>query len=156
MPSAPLETRVFIVNTGAMPTLNANRIEAAYYRTEGDFTTFKDVDNQPVYTVRNDQLMSVERSHDADPILTTFSNLLKQATDRGRATGTVKAKRPVGHNGAFYTEDFVVTVAANECADAPTPAPDVVVSVGGNATSESDLSKAVRKGMQRGPGQSGI
>lgn len=78
--------RVFIVNTGALPTLHASRIEAAYYKTEGDFTTFKDADNQPVYTVRNDHLVSVERALGAEPVMAVFTEALQKATEDGSAT----------------------------------------------------------------------
>lgn len=41
--------------------LRAHRIDAAYYQTGDTFTTFKDSDNQAVYSVRQDYLISVER-----------------------------------------------------------------------------------------------
>lgn len=78
--------RVFIVNTGALPTLHANRIEAAYYKNEGGFTTFKDTDNQPVFTVRDDHLVSVERALGAEPIMAAFTEALQKANENGSAT----------------------------------------------------------------------
>jgi len=83
---ARLETRVFIVNTGALPTLHANTIEAAYYKSENGFTTFKDVDNQPVFTVRDDHLVSVERAHGAEPVIAAFTQALQEAQSEGSAT----------------------------------------------------------------------
>lgn len=58
----------YIVNVGSVPTLDAHRIEAAYYQTENGFTTFKDDSNQAVYTVRDAHLVSVERVNDRTPI----------------------------------------------------------------------------------------
>lgn len=78
--------RVFIVNTGALPTLHANRIEAAYYKSENGFTTFKDTDNQPVFTVRDDHLVSVERALGAEPVMAAFTEALQQADREGSAT----------------------------------------------------------------------
>lgn len=153
-------TRVFIVNTGALPTLKANRIEAAYYKTENGFTTFKDADNQPVFTVRDDHLVSVERAYDAEPAIAAFQELLRQATETGRASTTIKAKRPIGRNGAFHTDDFAVTIAANDCSDAPTSSGPVetTVIVNGSVATEGALIDAVRTGMRRsgGPGRTTV
>lgn len=84
MPTPPM--RVFIVNTGELATLHANSIEAAYYKSERGFTTFKDADNQPVFTVRDDHLVSVERAQGAEPIMAAFTEALQQANERGSAT----------------------------------------------------------------------
>jgi hypothetical protein len=80
------QMRVFIVNTGALPTLHASSIEAAYYKSEQGFTTFKDTDNQPVFTVRDDHLVSVERAHGAEPVIAAFTQALQQANRDGTAT----------------------------------------------------------------------
>lgn len=84
--SPNLEMRVFIVNTGTLPTLYANRIEAAYYKSEQGFMTFKDIDNQPVFTVRDDHLVSVERAYGAEPVIASFTEALQQANEEGSAT----------------------------------------------------------------------
>lgn len=42
-------------------THTMHRIDAAYFQTDGGFTTFKDDENQAVFSVRNDCLISVER-----------------------------------------------------------------------------------------------
>lgn len=81
-----IEMRVFIVKTGEVATLNANRIEAAYYVAEDGFTTFKDTAHAPVFTIRNDQLVSVERAYAAEPIMATFTEALQQANETGSAT----------------------------------------------------------------------
>jgi hypothetical protein len=36
-------------------------VEAAYHQNDGEFTTFKDGQNQAVYTIRNNYLISIER-----------------------------------------------------------------------------------------------
>lgn len=38
-----------------------HQIEAAYFQSDSGFTTFKDDENQAVFSVRNDCLTSVER-----------------------------------------------------------------------------------------------
>ncbi|MDJ0342271.1 hypothetical protein QMK19_03595 [Streptomyces sp. H10-C2] len=39
----------------------AKTIEAAYFKDEGQFTVFKDVENQVVFSVQSHHLVSVER-----------------------------------------------------------------------------------------------
>lgn len=46
----------------------AHRVDAAYYKDEGVFTTFKDSDNQQVFTARNDYLISVARVSENDGV----------------------------------------------------------------------------------------
>lgn len=86
MPSVPPNMRVFVVNTGELPTLHANRIEASYYASEGRFTTFKDDHHQPVFSVRDDHLVSVERAYGAEPVMAAFTQALQEADEKGFAT----------------------------------------------------------------------
>jgi len=117
MPTAPLETRVFIVNTGALPTLHAQRIEAAYYKTDGNFTTFKDADNQAVYTVRDDHLVSIERAHGANPIIAEFTELLARARRDGNATGRIGRETSETPDGGIHEFEFDVTIGTIEGVD---------------------------------------
>jgi hypothetical protein len=78
--------RVFVVNTGDLSTLAGHRIEASYYASESGFTTFKDDRHQPVFTVRDDHLVSVERAYGAEPVMVTFMQALQQADAQGSAT----------------------------------------------------------------------
>lgn len=101
----------FIVNTGSLPTLNAHRIEAAYYRTEDGFTTFKDSDSQAVFTVRDDHLVSIERANEATPIA-DLRRLMSEAdrTD-GVAEGSVTACA-TDPDGRTHTTTYKVQVRA--------------------------------------------
>lgn len=56
----PMRTFIATVDNG-LGAPRERRIEAAYYRADGVFTTFKDSDNKQVFTARNDILLSVER-----------------------------------------------------------------------------------------------
>jgi hypothetical protein len=78
--------RVFVVNTGEVPTLHARRIEAAYYGIEDGFMTFKDGDHKAVFSVRPDHLVSIERAHGAEPVMDAFAQALQQADAQGSAT----------------------------------------------------------------------
>jgi hypothetical protein len=66
MPVKPLDIHTYRVTTvlpgGASPL--EKRVEAAYYKTENGFTTFKNDGHQDVYTVRDDCLITVERTDD--------------------------------------------------------------------------------------------
>lgn len=83
MPTTPLQTHVFVINTGELLTLHAGRIEAAYYKAENGYTTFKDADNQAVFTVRDDHLVSVELARGVEPVIAAFTQALQQATEQG-------------------------------------------------------------------------
>jgi hypothetical protein len=151
MPTTRPGMRVFIVNTGDVPTLHASRIEAAYYGIEDGFMTFKDADHKAVYTVRPDHLVSIERAHDTEPVMAAFEGIMRQAAETGHAKGVIRAPRPIGRNGSFYTDEFDVTVAARDCSDAAAPN-SVAVSVQGVVPSEGDLVDAPRKDLRRGDG----
>lgn len=115
--SPNLEIRVFIVNTGALPTLQANRIEAAYYKSEAGFTTFKDADNQAVYTVRDDHLVSVERAHGAEPLIAAFTELLTAARKDGHAAGRIGTEISETPDGVVTETGYDITVATIEGID---------------------------------------
>ncbi|WP_019059959.1 hypothetical protein [Streptomyces prunicolor] len=102
---------VFIVNTGALPTLNAHRIEAAYYRTVAGFTTFKNSDNQAVFTVRDDHLVSVERADDATPIA-DLRALLVAADRADSAVASTWVMSDVDPDGKELETVYEVTVKA--------------------------------------------
>ncbi|MFB7461296.1 hypothetical protein [Streptomyces sp. NPDC056188] len=103
--------RVFIVNTGDLPTLNAHRIEAAYYGTDGDFTTFKDCEGQAVFTVRNDHLVSVERADDSTPIA-DLRRLMEEADRTGVAAEGEFVGRVVDPDCRTYETVYEVKVNA--------------------------------------------
>lgn len=86
MPSVPPTMRVFVVNTGEVPTLHARRIEAAYYGIEDGYMTFKDADHKAVFSVRPDHLVSIERAHGAEPVMAAFTQALQEANETGTAT----------------------------------------------------------------------
>ncbi|MCW7941675.1 hypothetical protein AAW14_06430 [Streptomyces hygroscopicus] len=46
---------------GGISNMQPFRVRAAYFKEEGTFVVFKDADNQAVYSVRQDHLVSVER-----------------------------------------------------------------------------------------------
>src|ERR1700761_6202914 len=102
---------VFIVDVGPLPTLNAHRIEAAYYRHDDDFTTFKDADGQQVYTVHNSQLLSVERADDATPI-SDLRELLKTADTYPGPVSREFVTRETDPDGGVRETVYEVTVKA--------------------------------------------
>ncbi|MFI5880815.1 hypothetical protein [Streptomyces sp. NPDC051554] len=102
---------VFIVDTGVLPTLNAHRIEAAYYRTESGFTTFKNSDNQAVYTVRDDHLVAVERADDATPIA-DLRALLAEADGLDSSVHGTCVMRDFNPDGRERETVYEVTVKA--------------------------------------------
>lgn len=101
----------FIVNTGSLPTLNANRIEAAYYRTEDGFTTFKDADNQAVFTVRDDHLVSVERVDDSTPIADLRRLMAEADKTDGAVHGSI-AGRETDPDGRVWSTTYDIQVKA--------------------------------------------
>lgn len=101
----------FIVNTGSLPTLNANRIEAAYYKTEHGFTTFKDSDNQSVFTVRDDHLVSIERADDSTPIADLKRLMAEADASDSAAKGSVVG-RAVDPDGRVWETTYEVRVKA--------------------------------------------
>ncbi|MFF7142253.1 hypothetical protein ACFZB5_13525 [Streptomyces nodosus] len=103
--------RVFIVNTGNLPTLNAHRIEAAYYGAHGDFTTFKDCDGQAVFTVRNDHLVSVERADESTPIA-DLRRLMEEADRSGSAVHGSIVGREADPDGRVYETTYEVQIEA--------------------------------------------
>lgn len=152
MPTDRPPMRVFIVNTGALPTLHANAIEAAYYKSEAGFTTFKDADNQSVFTVRDDHLVSVERAHGAEPVIAAFRDLLREAAKNGGASGTITAERTTDPDGRVYSAGYHVTVTTQADAEVPSSDASVAVSVRGSVLSTDDLSEAVRRNGLSGDG----
>lgn len=146
-----LEMRVFIVKTGALPTLRASRIEAAYYKTEDGFTTFKDVDNQAVYTVRDDHLVSVERAHGAEPLIAAFAELLTAARKDGHASGRIGMETSESPDGVVTTTGYDITVGMVEGVDASrsTAAP-VEMNVSGRVPTEADLAPRAVQSNRRG------
>lgn len=67
--------------------LTERTVTAAYFKEDGRLTVFKDNDNQAVYAVRTDSLVSVERARIADPIMAAFRQALQQANEaEGPAT----------------------------------------------------------------------
>ena len=101
----------FIVNTGSLPTLNANRIEAAYYKSESGFTTFKDSDNQSVFTVRDDHLVSIERADDSTPI-SDLRRLMAEADGTGAAVHGTLVGPDVDPDGRTHETVYEVQVKA--------------------------------------------
>lgn len=107
-----LKTRVFVVNTGPDATNpNAHRIEAAYYKTEDGFTTFKDVDNQAVFTVRDHHLITVERADGAEPLIAGFNELLVEARQNGCANGRIGTEVSESPDGVVTETGYEITVA---------------------------------------------
>lgn len=110
MPST-LKTRVFIVNTGADASESiAHRIEAAYYKTEDGFTTFKDIDNQAVYTVRDHHLITVERADEAEPLIAAFTELLAEARQNGHASGRIGTEVSESPDGVVTETGLDITI----------------------------------------------
>ncbi len=64
MPLPNMRTFVVVFLPPGDTTLTRREVQAAYYQHENDhiFTTFKNVVHEPVYTIRNDWLVSVERA----------------------------------------------------------------------------------------------
>lgn len=113
MSKPPVTTRVFVVSSvGVSPAEpRANRIEAAYYGQEGDFTVFKDQAHQPVHSVRNDQLLSVTRADGADPITAGFLDLAATARAKGHAHGVITWETSDVPGGRVYRTGYDVTIA---------------------------------------------
>lgn len=109
----PAKMRVFVVSTvGASPAEpQATSVEAAYYAQEGDFTVFKDESHQPVYSVRNDHLISVTRADGADPIVAGFLDLAATARENGSAQGQIGWETSDTPGGRVYRKGYAVTIA---------------------------------------------
>lgn len=124
----------FIVNTGSLPTLSANRIEAAYYQTENGFTTFKDVDNQAVFTVRDDHLVSVERADDSTPIA-DLRQLMAEADSTDSVVHGHFVSRDTDPDGRVHETVYEVQVKAvtGSVSDLPDTHVDVHVTAPGSA-----------------------
>lgn len=107
------ELHVYIatVETGLDRIPVANRIEAAYYKTENVFTTFKDDGHKDVFTVRNDLLASVQKVEDGDSVLTQVQRLLAEAQESGSARASITAVRDVDPSGGVYSSSYDVQVA---------------------------------------------
>lgn len=137
----------FIVNTGSLPTLNANRIEAAYYRTENGFTTFKDADNQAVFTVRDDHLVSIERANEATPIA-DLRRLLAEA-DRSMSAVTGEfVSHDTDPDGRVHETAYRVQVEAVQGNTSDLPNSAVHVQIEGKLD-EGALRQAVQTGARR-------
>jgi hypothetical protein len=110
------ELRGYIVNVehadaGRMRTLCANRVDAAYFKSEGGFTTFKDSDNAAVYSVRNDCLVSIERVQDGAELLSALQALLREADEKGSASARLLAAREIDPNDTVYESHYDVKVS---------------------------------------------
>lgn len=145
------EMRVFIVNTGEVPTLHASRIEAAYYQHEGGFTTFKDRSNQAVFTVRDDHLVSIERAHGAEPLIAGLMDILSAARDNGHAEGRIMTEVSETPDGAVCETGYDITIGrvdgvdTNRSTTAPVEAGAVHVTVRGSDLTQADADDAVRR-----------
>lgn len=137
----------FIVNTGVLPTLNANRIEAAYYRTEHGFTTFKDADNQAVFTVRDDHLVSIERANEATPIA-DLRRLMADADQSMSAVSGEFVSHDTDPDGRVHETTYRVQVEAVQGNASDLPDSTVRVHVEGKLD-ESVLRQAVQTGVRR-------
>jgi hypothetical protein len=89
-------------------------VEAAYYKTEGVFTTFKDADNKAVLSVRDDLLVSVKRievgpSEDNDGIAgRSYSD---RDLDFGAALDALNDGKRLARDGWNGTGMFIVLQA---------------------------------------------
>jgi hypothetical protein len=84
------------------------KLYAAYYKSDGGFTTFKDADNQAVYSVRDDHVISIERVG-LDDHLAELEGVLDLARRVNEATGSVRAET-VLPDGSIGTEEFQVSI----------------------------------------------
>lgn len=113
-----LDMHAYIVNvyspeTGtALRTLSANRVEAAYYKTEDGFTTFKNDRHQDVFTVRNDCLVTVERAEaPVDERAAAFLELLARAEKAPEAAGVITHQEQLP-DGSTYNAEYHVQIKA--------------------------------------------
>ena len=153
MPKPVMHT--FIVNTGSLPTLNAHRIEAAYYKTEDGFTTFKDADNQAVFTVRDDHLVSVERADNSTPIA-DLQRLLDEADRSDMAAEGVFLARRADPDGRIWETTYEVQAKAvrGSVQDLETSEPrQVTVNVNDTPLNQSALREAVDRHTRRHGGR---
>lgn len=109
----PVQTHVFVISShGASPTEpHAESIEAAYYGQEDNFTVFKDESHQPVFSIHNDQLISVKRADTADPIIAGFLDLASAARAKGSAHGQITWETSDTPGGRVYRTGYDVTIA---------------------------------------------
>jgi hypothetical protein len=88
-------------------------VEAAYYKSEGSFTTFKDADNKAVLSVRDDLLVSVKRvdasGTDRDAEAPRAS--IDRDMDFGEALGALNGGKRVGRDGWNGSGMFIVLQA---------------------------------------------
>lgn len=145
------EMRVFIVNTGEVPTLHASRIEAAYYQVEDGFMTFKDDRHKAVYTVRPDHLVSIERAHGAEPLVAGLLDILGAARDNGHAEGRIMTEVSETPDGVVTETGYDITIGRVDGVDtsrstaAPVEAGAVHVTVRGSDLTQADAEDAVRR-----------
>jgi hypothetical protein len=99
------------VESGPARTPEAHRIDAAYYKTDGGFTTFKDIAHQDVFTVRNDLLQKVSRIEGQMTILMDLQNLLSEAQEKGSVRGSVTALRFVDPDGNAHWDTCDVRIS---------------------------------------------
>lgn len=130
------DNRVFIVTTNGpadivlpglsvetvLDKLKVQRVEAAYYKSDATFTTFKDADNQQVLTIRDDHLVSVERADGADPIVASLLDLVWRAQRSGGSNGRIVTSRETGPDGRAKTLGVHVEMTA--FGEATTPEPE--------------------------------
>lgn len=128
--------RVFIVTTNGpadvvlpgmgietvLNKLKVQRVEAAYYKSDATFTTFKDADNQQVLTIRDDHLVSVERADEAQPIVASLLDLVGRAQRSGGSGGRIVTSSETGTDGRTKTLGVHVEMTAFGEAATPEPA----------------------------------
>jgi hypothetical protein len=150
MPPSRPEMRVFIVNTGEVPTLHANRIEAAYYQVEDGFMTFKDNDHKAVYTVRPDHLVSIERAHGAEPLIAGLMDILSAARENGHAEGRVMTEVSESPDGVVTETGFDITISLIGGVDTtrstapPVEVGSINVTMRGSGLTQAGADQAVR------------
>lgn len=133
MPTA--EMKSFIVTTsrtaelveGGLQELQTRGIEAAYYASEGGFTTFKDTDHRQVFTARDDILLSVEYLPGAQPPLSAVLELLGQSREKGEASGRILLGGTSDYPGGPLRQPaYDITVTHVAAADENGPAGELI------------------------------
>jgi hypothetical protein len=123
--SIPLNGYIVITETGESVDTGqrvpvSHRIDAAYYKAEGSFTTFKDADHKDVFTVRNDLLASVSRvAVEIDALTLTVQGLLDAADKHDRAVGSHSRREELPDGRATVTDYEITVKAVGASADSP-------------------------------------
>lgn len=105
-----LSMRPFLVQESLVPGSvgDIRKLYAAYYKSDGGFTAFKDADNQAVYSVRDDHVISIERVG-LDDHLAELEAVLNLARRVNEATGSVRTET-ILPDGSIGTEEFQVNI----------------------------------------------